>query len=1102
MMKNYSLKSKKNDKKISFLLLLTLLSFSVFSSEKEKDKTLEPPTPSLFFNTPEYITLTIDSGLNEDVIANGTGETINSTTSDIDGTGYCFLEQGLVTSNGNAPTTYGLDPSGFYDLTDQEEGAIYQFADYGENNSLRLSNETEMSGTLTFSNGGTFQNLYILATSGGADSDFDVEINFDDNTSQTITGKLAPDWFNNTTPPAVITGIGRVSTTDDVLQNPLNNPRIYHITLDIEESNYSKTIESIAITKTNTDGFLNVFAVSAKTSADCLSPTNLAVDNITTSEAELSWVAGDTEESWEIAIQLAGMDTPESGTEVSETTYNFNDLETNTEYEIFLRSYCGTEGSYSFWTSTTFTTACGLLDGLEEGFESSSEIPSCWEIINDGDSTYPWEVYTFDSNTGSNSVRIRSDWNSHDDYLISPKFTVNANESDLLSFWAKNSNSTNAQPFDIVVSTTGKAKEDFTDVIATQVSAPENWNEYSYDLSAYVGQDIYVAFKNTSTSSLNFYYLYIDDVNTSGIPLCPAPTNLNAPLVTNTNAQLTWETDGATAWEIAVQPVGTGTPDSGEAVTTNTYDVAIDPSTVYEFYVRVDCSEVEGFSPWTGPYAFGVYSKLQPNEGFTDDVIANGIGAPSSSTTNDVDGANYAYMSEDYQYDIDTPPVSQNGDGLPLNGDLTKEGGETSGLHFQMSPFDNPYEGNNSLRLENVSDNGTFTFNNTQPAESLHLMVTSGSGSAEMTGTITFNDGSTQAIENTSVPDWYFNETPPVIIRGIGRLNLDTEDVETSTTNPRIYELEITIDEANQSKSISELFFEKSSGDGVINIFGASIKLAETPSCSVPTLVQFSNITTTSAQISWTSNGDETEWEILYGPTGFDPETQGTTATDDDQEDGYSLNDLEPDTEYDVYIRAVCEEENYSEWSTVTSFSTLESCETPTGIEFSNITTTSAQISWTSNGDETEWEILYGPTGFDPETQGTTATDDDQEDGYSLNDLEPDTEYDVYIRAVCEEESYSEWSTVASFSTEELDVNDIDFSGFMYYPNPVRNMLTFKANNPIKSITVFNMLGQQVFQKDYNKVSGSIDFSMLQTGNYFIKIQIKNSIKMIKLIKE
>ena len=92
MMKNYSLKSKKNDKKISFLLLLTLLSFSVFSSEKEKDKTLEPPTPSLFFNTPEYITLTIDSGLNEDVIANGTGETINSTTSDIDGTGYCFLE--------------------------------------------------------------------------------------------------------------------------------------------------------------------------------------------------------------------------------------------------------------------------------------------------------------------------------------------------------------------------------------------------------------------------------------------------------------------------------------------------------------------------------------------------------------------------------------------------------------------------------------------------------------------------------------------------------------------------------------------------------------------------------------------------------------------------------------------------------------------------------------------------------------------------------------------------------------------------------------------------------------------------------------------------
>ena len=83
-MKNYLIFIKNTDINKYILLIFMMFSLSAFSREK----TNNPPYAPLF-NTPEYISLEIASGFNEDVIANGNGATINSTTSDIDGTGNC-----------------------------------------------------------------------------------------------------------------------------------------------------------------------------------------------------------------------------------------------------------------------------------------------------------------------------------------------------------------------------------------------------------------------------------------------------------------------------------------------------------------------------------------------------------------------------------------------------------------------------------------------------------------------------------------------------------------------------------------------------------------------------------------------------------------------------------------------------------------------------------------------------------------------------------------------------------------------------------------------------------------------------------------------------
>ena len=71
-----------------------------------------------------------------------------------------------------------------------------------------------------------------------------------------------------------------------------------------------------------------------------------------------------------------------------------------------------------------------------------------------------------------------------------------------------------------------------------------------------------------------------------------------------------------------------------------------------------------------------------------------------------------------------------------------------------------------------------------------------------------------------------------------------------------------------------------------------------------------------------------------------------------------------------------------SDWTVAATFTTV--CPAVTGITFSNITENSADVSWTENGSATEWELLYGISGFDTSTGGTSVIDDDGTLGETL----------------------------------------------------------------------------------------------------------------------
>lgn len=105
---------------------------------------------------------------------------------------------------------------------------------------------------------------------------------------------------------------------------------------------------------------------------------------------------------------------------------------------------------------------------------------------------------------------FRNDGDFNNDWLISPQFTVENNET--MSFFAKTiSAAYSLDKFRVLVSTTDNDPESFEIISGKHdVTAPLDWTKYAYDLSDYQGQQIYVAIQCVSSYALA---LCIDDIS-------------------------------------------------------------------------------------------------------------------------------------------------------------------------------------------------------------------------------------------------------------------------------------------------------------------------------------------------------------------------------------------------------------------------------------------------------------------------------------------------------------------------------------------------------------------------------------------------------------
>lgn len=104
----------------------------------------------------------------------------------------------------------------------------------------------------------------------------------------------------------------------------------------------------------------------------------------------------------------------------------------------------------------------------------------------------------------------------NNDWLISPSISLGAT-GNTLKFWAKGIIADYPEKFKVGVSTTGKLPENFTIITqGTGVTPSENWTEYTYNLDAYQGQNVYIAIQCVSYDAFAFF---VDDFKVTAATL-------------------------------------------------------------------------------------------------------------------------------------------------------------------------------------------------------------------------------------------------------------------------------------------------------------------------------------------------------------------------------------------------------------------------------------------------------------------------------------------------------------------------------------------------------------------------------------------------------
>ncbi len=288
--------------------------------------------------------------------------------------------------------------------------------------------------------------------------------------------------------------------------------------------------------------------------SSCSTPNNINTSVISTENATIEWNETGSSTLWNIEWGPAGF-TQGSGTSVTgltETSIDIIGLSTQTSYDIYIQSDCGSETS-SWALPYTFSTASCL---------SSDQ---CTFTLNLNDTGNSWN---------GASVTVFQDGTSLGSFAVPGGGTYTTtvdicNGSQIELVWASGQ---------------------FDNECIFEMLDPTSNLVYSFNAGGAPDPGVFHTFTSSCVP-----------------PTCPAPYNLSVLNISNISADLNWVENGnATLWNIEWGTEGF-TQGSGTYIYGNTstqYSLSgLNEATEYEFYVQTDCGSGD-LSLWTGPLSF------------------------------------------------------------------------------------------------------------------------------------------------------------------------------------------------------------------------------------------------------------------------------------------------------------------------------------------------------------------------------------------------------------------------------------------------------------------------------------------------------------------
>ncbi len=138
------------------------------------------------------------------------------------------------------------------------------------------------------------------------------------------------------------------------------------------------------------------------------------------------------------------------------------------------------------------------------------------------------------------------------------------------------------------------------------------------------------------------------------------------------------------------------------------------------------------------------------------------------------------------------------------------------------------------------------------------------------------------------------------------------------------------------------------------------------------------------------------------------------------------------------------------------------------------------------------WEMAVDGTIVIP--AGTAFTHSDGSTAASLGGL------DIYSNGPTFDFYVDDFTYQDSFIVI-LGTQDLNAKGFSAYPNPVTNVLNLNAKEAISSVSVYNVLGQEVYSANVNALNTTIDTASFTSGVYFVKVNIAGTEGTVKILK-